>query len=203
MEQLLDRYHPLWELWFVEGVDRGERVGLVHKSHHTLTDGISGIDIATVIFDISRESSHRRTSWHGSRPRTRAPGARQPVRTDQQPIQLASVARRGVVVPRDVVDRVIQTRASIGALVATDRSHRPCRSTARSGAAAGSRSCGSGSKRKRLARHSGARSTTSCSPGRWRARPPARRARRAPPRPLGEDLLPGVGARRERAHTTR
>src|SRR3990172_4269506 len=57
MEQMLDRDHPLWELWFVEGVDRGERVGLVHKSHHTLTDGISGIDIATALFDFSRESS--------------------------------------------------------------------------------------------------------------------------------------------------
>ena len=55
MEQVLDRDHPLWELWFVEGVDRGEHVGLVHKSHHTLTDGISGIDIATVLFDFSPE----------------------------------------------------------------------------------------------------------------------------------------------------
>ena len=28
MEQILDRDHPLWELWFVEGVDGGEHVGL-------------------------------------------------------------------------------------------------------------------------------------------------------------------------------
>ena len=49
--QVLDRDRPLWELWFVEGVDGGEHVGLVHKSHHTLTDGISGVDIATVLLD--------------------------------------------------------------------------------------------------------------------------------------------------------
>ena len=53
--QVLDRDRPLWELWFVEGVDRGEHVGLIHKSHHTLTDGISGVDIATVLLDFSSE----------------------------------------------------------------------------------------------------------------------------------------------------
>ena len=55
MAQVLDRDRPLWELWFVEGVDRGEHVGLIHKSHHTLTDGISGVDIATVLLDFTRE----------------------------------------------------------------------------------------------------------------------------------------------------
>jgi diacylglycerol O-acyltransferase len=50
--QVLDRAHPLWEIWFVEGVDGGKRVGLVHKSHHTLTDGISGVDIATALLDL-------------------------------------------------------------------------------------------------------------------------------------------------------
>ena len=55
MMQVLDRDRPLWELWFVEGVDHGEHVGLVHKSHHTLTDGISGVDIATVLLDFSAE----------------------------------------------------------------------------------------------------------------------------------------------------
>ncbi len=53
--QVLDRDRPLWELWFVEGVDRGEHVGLIHKSHHTLTDGISGVDIATVLLDFTAE----------------------------------------------------------------------------------------------------------------------------------------------------
>ena len=55
MAQVLDRSRPLWELWFVDGVDGGEHVGLIHKSHHTLTDGISGVDIATVLLDFTRE----------------------------------------------------------------------------------------------------------------------------------------------------
>ena len=55
MSQLLDRNRPLWELWFVEGLDNGDHVGLIHKSHHTLTDGISGVDIATVLLDFTPE----------------------------------------------------------------------------------------------------------------------------------------------------
>jgi diacylglycerol O-acyltransferase len=50
--QVLDRAHPLWEIWFVEGVDGGKHVGVIHKSHHTLTDGISGVDIATALLDL-------------------------------------------------------------------------------------------------------------------------------------------------------
>jgi diacylglycerol O-acyltransferase / wax synthase len=48
--QVLDRSRPLWELWFVEGL-QGGHVGLVQKTHHALTDGISGVDVATVLLD--------------------------------------------------------------------------------------------------------------------------------------------------------
>ncbi len=49
--QLLDRRRPLWEIWFVEGVD-DDRVALIQKTHHALIDGISGIDVATVLLDL-------------------------------------------------------------------------------------------------------------------------------------------------------
>lgn len=49
---LLDRRRPLWELWFVEGL-AGGRVASIQKTHHCLVDGISGVDVATVIFDLS------------------------------------------------------------------------------------------------------------------------------------------------------
>jgi diacylglycerol O-acyltransferase len=52
--QQLDRTKPLWELWLVEGLEDGG-FAIVGKSHHALVDGISGVDITTVLFDVERE----------------------------------------------------------------------------------------------------------------------------------------------------
>jgi WS/DGAT/MGAT family acyltransferase len=49
--QRLDRTKPLWELWYVEGLAGGQ-TALVSKTHHSLVDGISGVDLATVLFDL-------------------------------------------------------------------------------------------------------------------------------------------------------
>ncbi len=50
--QPLDRSKPLWELWMVEGVADG-RWALLSKNHHALIDGISGVDLVTVLFDLA------------------------------------------------------------------------------------------------------------------------------------------------------
>jgi diacylglycerol O-acyltransferase / wax synthase len=52
--QQLDRTKPLWELWLVEGLE-GDRFSIVGKSHHALVDGVSGVDITTVLFDLEPE----------------------------------------------------------------------------------------------------------------------------------------------------
>jgi diacylglycerol O-acyltransferase / wax synthase len=50
--QRLDRAKPLWETWLVQGLEGG-RFALISKSHHALVDGISGVDLMTVLFDTS------------------------------------------------------------------------------------------------------------------------------------------------------
>jgi WS/DGAT/MGAT family acyltransferase len=55
--QQLDRSKPLWELWLVDGLHDG-RFAIVGKSHHALVDGISGVDITTVLFDLEREPTN-------------------------------------------------------------------------------------------------------------------------------------------------
>jgi diacylglycerol O-acyltransferase / wax synthase len=55
--QQLDRSKPLWEMWLVEGLE-GERFSIVGKSHHALVDGVSGVDITTVLFDLEQEPSN-------------------------------------------------------------------------------------------------------------------------------------------------
>ena len=54
--QQLDRSKPLWELWLVEGLS-GDRFAIIGKSHHALVDGVSGVDITTVLFDLDPEPS--------------------------------------------------------------------------------------------------------------------------------------------------
>jgi WS/DGAT/MGAT family acyltransferase len=44
MSQQLDRGKPLWEMWFVEGIE-GDRFAVISKIHHCLADGVSGVDL--------------------------------------------------------------------------------------------------------------------------------------------------------------
>src|SRR3712207_2419348 len=49
--QALDRAKPLWEVWLVQGL-AGGRFALISKNHHALVDGIAGVDLMTVLFDL-------------------------------------------------------------------------------------------------------------------------------------------------------
>jgi len=119
MTQVLDRGRPLWELWFVDGVDRGEHVGLIHKSHHTLTDGISGVDIATVLLDFDREPTV--LDPDGWKPSPAPEPTRLVVDTVRErmtrPAEMVSTVRRATDAPRDAVDRATGLGRSIGSLL--------------------------------------------------------------------------------------
>lgn len=51
----LDRDRPLWEVWVVEGLE-GERWALVTKLHHSMLDGIAGMDLLSTILDTSPDA---------------------------------------------------------------------------------------------------------------------------------------------------
>ena len=42
-------------MWLVDGLEGG-RFAIVAKTHHCLVDGVSGVDITTVLFDAQREA---------------------------------------------------------------------------------------------------------------------------------------------------
>jgi diacylglycerol O-acyltransferase len=49
--QQLDRSKPLWELWLAQGLER-DRFAILTKTHHAMVDGVSGVDIGTVLFEL-------------------------------------------------------------------------------------------------------------------------------------------------------
>src|ERR1700743_2460744 len=52
--QQLDRSKPLWELWLVEGMEDAP-LPVTGKSPPALFDGVSGVDITTVLYALDRE----------------------------------------------------------------------------------------------------------------------------------------------------
>lgn len=54
--EVLDRAHPLWELWFLTGLADG-RVAMVEKVHHAMVDGVSGVEVAAALLDLEPEPS--------------------------------------------------------------------------------------------------------------------------------------------------
>jgi WS/DGAT/MGAT family acyltransferase len=116
--QQLDRSKPLWELWLVEGLDGG-RFAVVGKSHHALVDGISGVDITTVLFDVTREPENA-----PARPPQWAP---RPEPTDLQlltdalreratsPREIARGVRAALRGPRQILSGLTATGEMIGA----------------------------------------------------------------------------------------
>jgi WS/DGAT/MGAT family acyltransferase len=56
----LDRRHPLWEIWYLDGLVNG-RVGLLMKYHHCLLDGVAGSGMAALLFDFEPEPAKQPT----------------------------------------------------------------------------------------------------------------------------------------------
>ncbi len=52
----LDRAKPLWEMWVVEGLDN-DRFALIAKFHHCMIDGVSGVDLTTILLNVIPDST--------------------------------------------------------------------------------------------------------------------------------------------------
>ncbi|MGV1047873.1 MAG: WS/DGAT/MGAT family O-acyltransferase [Solirubrobacterales bacterium] len=89
--QQLDRSKPLWELWLVEGLGGG-RFAIIGKSHHALVDGVSGVDITTVLFDLDAEPQGSSSS---------PPWLARPEPTDLQ--LLSEALRERLTSPKEIV----------------------------------------------------------------------------------------------------
>ena len=56
----LNRDKPLWEIWLIEGLKDGQ-FAMLSKTHHAMVDGISGLDILSVLFADDDEQRRRQS----------------------------------------------------------------------------------------------------------------------------------------------
>jgi WS/DGAT/MGAT family acyltransferase len=115
--QRLDRSKPLWEIWLVQSM-AGGRFALIAKTHHALVDGVSGVDITTVLFDTAAEPAPTAPAspW-SAKPlpgQAKLLGEALMERTTV-PAEMARGARRLLRAPRRAAAQVKDGLASIGA----------------------------------------------------------------------------------------
>jgi WS/DGAT/MGAT family acyltransferase len=118
--QRLDRSKPLWEMWLVDGVE-GDRFAIVGKSHHCLVDGVSGVDVTTVLFDTEREPlapPSEARGWLAAPERTGMELlAETVVERLTNPGEIAEGVNALLQAPREVANRVQEGLSAIGAMV--------------------------------------------------------------------------------------
>jgi diacylglycerol O-acyltransferase len=115
--QRLDRTKPLWEIWLIEGLE-DDRFALINKTHHALVDGVSGVDITTVLFDLDREPAEvpkPEREWEpGPEPSDAAIVARGMKELIKTPLGLADRAARAAVNPVRTAEELRGTAEGAG-----------------------------------------------------------------------------------------
>jgi len=120
MSQQLDRGKPLWEMWFVDGL-QDNRVAVITKGHHCMVDGISGIDVLTASMSIDPKAAPAPVKRWVPRP---APSTAQLVRDElwrqatvpwsaaQAGVAALTHPRRTLRAVRDAVEGLTQTASA-------------------------------------------------------------------------------------------
>jgi WS/DGAT/MGAT family acyltransferase len=114
--QGLDRSKPLWELWLIQGLEKN-RFALVTKTHHALVDGVSGVDIATVLFDVKPvpEPIEPDRDWVPQPPPSPAElAARGVAELSETPFKLARRAVRAASHPMRTTRKVVEASEALG-----------------------------------------------------------------------------------------
>jgi WS/DGAT/MGAT family acyltransferase len=124
--QLLDRSRPLFDLTFIDGLNPGEfgqgAVGLVERVHHALLDGMSGVEMVALLFDADPATALPTETSAAPATVGPAPSRRRMVAdaaADQigEPLQLARLAGRAMVSPRQTVSELGRVVTTIGDLL--------------------------------------------------------------------------------------
>jgi diacylglycerol O-acyltransferase / wax synthase len=117
--QRLDRSKPLWEMWLVQGLER-DRFALLTKTHHAAVDGIGGVDIGTVLFDLEPvpRPAPVADGWQPqAAPSTAELIARGATDLAAAPVKLAERAVEVVRHPESAARRAVEALEGVGEIV--------------------------------------------------------------------------------------
>jgi WS/DGAT/MGAT family acyltransferase len=119
----LDRDRPLWELWFVDGLQL-DRVALIIKTHHALGDGIANVDLGMALLDLTPERSEMPSGaqWQPEP----APSATQLLVESlreqlMRPFGVVQAGFRAAAAPRSAVDAVANLGKTLWTMTAAPR----------------------------------------------------------------------------------
>ena len=101
----LDRQRPLWEFWVCDLPD--QRKAVIQKTHHCLIDGVSGVDLGTVLLDLNPDAPRTEVEpWSPEPFPTKAILLRKSL-TERftQPAGLVRTLREAARAPRDMAHR--------------------------------------------------------------------------------------------------
>lgn len=120
LSQQLDRGKPLWESWVIEGL-QGGRIAMLTKVHHCMIDGVSGVDLSTVLMRAQPDDTIEEPAEWIPRP---APHGAQLLRSEisrrlRAPLRLAAAVGDFVREPGRVLSEAAQAGLAIGQLLAT------------------------------------------------------------------------------------
>jgi diacylglycerol O-acyltransferase len=73
-EPLLDRRRPLWQAVVISGVP--DKTLILQMTHHSMIDGVAGVELSTILYDFDRKGSNREPAAPPEPPE-RAPNAMQ------------------------------------------------------------------------------------------------------------------------------
>jgi WS/DGAT/MGAT family acyltransferase len=122
MSEPLDLTRPLWQLYLVEGLERG-RHAYISKTHHALVDGVAAVDVGTIILDASPEGTEMEVTeerWEPDEPSPELLFVRDASDRIRAPLRAARKAARGALtMPRSTAGRVMRTAEGFAKLAAS------------------------------------------------------------------------------------
>ncbi len=116
MSMPLDRDRPLWEMWVVDWHDDVQVI--MQKTHHCLIDGISGVDMGTVVLDLAKDQPKTAAPTYEPQP---APSGWRLVRDAlveraTQPAEMYRSVRAATRAPRALANRWTEVAKGVVAL---------------------------------------------------------------------------------------